>query len=426
MKASLDLIGVGIGPFNLSLAALLEKTGVRSQFFDNKTEFSWHREIMFNDSIMQTSFLKDLVTPIDPTNPHSFLNFLVQKGLFYAHMNTSRGHVSRREFELYCQWVCQNLASRAQFSTPVDAIEFADGAFHCKVGVETHSSQHLSVATGHAPWTPDFAQEHLGETCFHAKSAALLTTSLAGKRVAIVGGGQTGLEVFRHCYSGKAGNVAAVTLLSRRHSLEPLDESPFTNEYFTPGYVREFFEISDERKRPIVEHQRLASDGNTPSYLQEVYNDLYQLKHVHGQGENVHILPQRQVVGMTKTPQGATLTIENCFNGAQEEITADIVILCTGFKTVFPACLDSLKTQIEFFADGRPRTNAHFALQWEQGARNKIYLMNHGRYIHGIAEPQTSLMAWRSATIINDLMDQKFYPSVDSVANFATHGTRKL
>src|SRR5690606_410488 len=109
--ADYDLVGIGVGPFNLSLAALLSRHNeLKSRFFEKKAQFSWHSEIMFNDSVMQTSFLKDLVTPVDPTNPHSFLNYLVQHGLFYAHLNTARSSVSRKEFEMYCQWVSKNLA----------------------------------------------------------------------------------------------------------------------------------------------------------------------------------------------------------------------------------------------------------------------------------------------------------------------------
>nr|WP_264550653.1 lysine N(6)-hydroxylase/L-ornithine N(5)-oxygenase family protein [Flavobacterium sp. N2038] len=38
-----SLIGIGIGPFNLGLAALLEPVDdVSSLFFDQKEQFNWH------------------------------------------------------------------------------------------------------------------------------------------------------------------------------------------------------------------------------------------------------------------------------------------------------------------------------------------------------------------------------------------------
>ena len=43
MEKLTDLIDVGVGPFNLSVAALLERVPhLSSQFFDNKKEFIWH------------------------------------------------------------------------------------------------------------------------------------------------------------------------------------------------------------------------------------------------------------------------------------------------------------------------------------------------------------------------------------------------
>ncbi|RYZ68955.1 MAG: lysine 6-monooxygenase, partial [Proteobacteria bacterium] len=129
-KPNYDLFGIGIGPFNLSLAALLRGVpATHYKFVDQKRTFEWHPEMMFGDSYMQTSYLKDLVTPVDPTNPFSFLNYLVKNGLFHAFMNTERGIVSRREFERYCQWVSQNLGESLQFGTGVHEVRFENDQF---------------------------------------------------------------------------------------------------------------------------------------------------------------------------------------------------------------------------------------------------------------------------------------------------------
>ncbi len=36
---TLDAVGVGVGPFNLSLAALLDPTGFNARFFDKSADF---------------------------------------------------------------------------------------------------------------------------------------------------------------------------------------------------------------------------------------------------------------------------------------------------------------------------------------------------------------------------------------------------
>ena len=77
-----DLIGVGAGPANLNLASLLttarerELTSITATFFEREATVFWHSLQMFPETLMQTEFYRDLVTPIDPTSKFSFLNYL--------------------------------------------------------------------------------------------------------------------------------------------------------------------------------------------------------------------------------------------------------------------------------------------------------------------------------------------------------------
>ena len=63
MKKSVDFIGVGTGPFNLSIAALSHQIEeLDCLFFDEHPHFSWHPGMLVPDCHMQTVFLKDLVS----------------------------------------------------------------------------------------------------------------------------------------------------------------------------------------------------------------------------------------------------------------------------------------------------------------------------------------------------------------------------
>ena len=82
MTNVLDLAGIGVGPFNLSLAAQLDSVdGLNVRFYDRKAHFSWHPGMMLPDVELQTSFLKDLVTATNPTSPWSFVAYLVAQFL---------------------------------------------------------------------------------------------------------------------------------------------------------------------------------------------------------------------------------------------------------------------------------------------------------------------------------------------------------
>lgn len=423
MDKHFDLVGVGIGPFHLSLAALMQKVdGTKSLFLDQKKAFHWHSELMFADADMQTSYLKDLVTPVDPTNPHSFLNYLVHQGLFYSFMNTNRKVVTRHEFEHYCQWVSEQMGENLKFNSHIESVDFKDDKFTIQTSTERFTSTNLSIATGLLPRIPECALGLIGEKVFHAKSKELASVDLTGKRVLVIGGGQTGVEVFTNALQAKWGRVKKIRLISRRQNLEPLDESPFTNEYFTPNYVESFFPISQESKGPIVSSQKLASDGNTPEYLNKLYNYLFQLKHVHEDDIDFKILPYRNFVDLTQTDSGFKATLLNNFEHVQEVLEADIVILSTGFNIDIPKIFDPIKSLINFDGQGRFIVKRNFDLDWKGPAKNKIYALNFSRHRHGIAEPQTSLMAWRSATIVNDMAQKEVYKINHSTPCFVQYG----
>ena len=79
-----DLIGVGFGPANISLAiALKEKSAdnnpIDAFFIEKKSSFSWHPNMLLDQTHMQISFLKDLATLRNPQSSFTFINYLHEK-----------------------------------------------------------------------------------------------------------------------------------------------------------------------------------------------------------------------------------------------------------------------------------------------------------------------------------------------------------
>src|SRR5690606_14963929 len=82
--AEYDIIGVGIGPFNLGLAALGSTVPeLRMRLFERNQAFEWHPGMLIEGTSLQVSFLADLVTTVDPCNPLSFLAYLKHTGRLY-------------------------------------------------------------------------------------------------------------------------------------------------------------------------------------------------------------------------------------------------------------------------------------------------------------------------------------------------------
>ncbi|CDH06273.1 hypothetical protein XBO1_2220059 [Xenorhabdus bovienii str. oregonense] len=119
-----DFIAIGIGPFNLGLACLVQPIKeIASLFIDQKAGFNWHPGMMLESSTMQTPFMADLVTLASPTHPLSFLNYIKQKGHIYSFYIRESFFLMRKEYNQYCQWAAEQL-SNLRFNTRVENISY--------------------------------------------------------------------------------------------------------------------------------------------------------------------------------------------------------------------------------------------------------------------------------------------------------------
>jgi len=420
-----DLLGIGIGPFNLSLAALLSPLNeLNIKFCDNKKELQWHPELLFDDAPMQTSFLKDLVTPVDPTNACSFMNYLVENGQFYHFLNTSRNVITRYEFDEYLKWSSRKLNPVLDFNSEILEVKRENNLLKISKSDGEYFARNICIASGPVQNIPEPAKKYLGSNVFHAKSKEIQNLNLSNKRVLIVGGGQTGIEIFRNALNSKWGKCREIKLITGRENLLPLEEGPFTNEIFSPDFVSNFYELPQETKDSFTERLLLTSDGNTPSYLQELYNELYLDKFYKKEFSSYSIEPMRWLKDISKIDNSYCAMIENKLNHSLEEYKTDIIILATGFKSKLPSFLESLKNEIFFDDQGRFRISHDYKLKTKM-KDNCIYAMNYSRHGHGIADPQTSLMSWRSAIIANSLLKREQYKNTQQNLSFIQYFSQR-
>ena len=163
-----DILGVGIGPFGLGLAALSEPLDdVDAIFLDQRPEFRWHPGMMIEGSTIQVSFLADLVTMADPTSPYSFLNFLKERRRLYPFYIRESFYPLRAEFDEYCRWVAARLDS-LRWNRRVVSVTHKDGIFTALaevtddagdiVDTEIYRARHLVLGVGTQPVLPPALQ----------------------------------------------------------------------------------------------------------------------------------------------------------------------------------------------------------------------------------------------------------------------------
>jgi lysine N6-hydroxylase len=383
--------------------------GIRPRFFDAKPEFRWHAGTMLPRSALQTSYLKDLVTLVDPTNRYSFLNFLVLNGRIYRAIVANKVSCSRYEFEQYFRWVANQLTT-IEWGERVETVRISNNTFEvmCGSGLQVATTS-LVIGTGRVPAMPDFAAAHIDSAeVLHSSEMLNTQRDFRGRRVLVVGAGQSGAEIVDFLLSRDHMLPSSITWISSRTSFLPMDNSPFSNEWFAAPYVDYFYGLPQHRRSSLLKEQRLASDGISESLIQNIYERLYQFDIGASSPLRHRLLPSRRVTGLHRDRNGFVATLYNYDCECIEKCEADVVIFCSGYRTVFPDFLDGLRERL-VNRHGELHIDPDYSVSWD-GPRNlRIYMLNGAEHTHGISDPNLSLIAWRSARVLNALMGRDVY-----------------
>lgn len=237
-------------------------------------------------------------------------------------------------------------------------------------------------------------------------------------RVVVIGGGQTGAEIVQHLLSNPDKIPKTLSWISKRSNFLPLDESPFTNELFTPNYSDYFYGLSAQDRLSILAEQKFASDGISNSVLERIYQLLYQSEFLNGSGRCCSLYPRCELVGMAPSMQsGWILTLRDGFDCMVTSIEADVVIFATG--SIYKP-LPALSPILDRLARGDHGfiVQDDYSIQWDGPPSLKIYIQNGAKHCRGVADPNLSLMAWRSAKIINSLAAERVYDIAESNSVF--------
>nr|WP_271898068.1 SidA/IucD/PvdA family monooxygenase [Phyllobacterium sp. IY22] len=405
---TLDVAGIGIGPSNLSLASLLDGVGnVRAHFYESRASFDWHPGMMLPDVELQSSYLKDLVTPVMPTSPWSFISYLVAHKRLYAFLNAHYDAVPRREFARYLEWVASQLKSLS-FNSTVREVKFDNDKFLVRLDSGAVTARNLVLGTGTTPSVPSWATPFLGERCFHNSEARHRLPGLNASRIAVIGGGQSGGEVVEALLNSKS-TLKELNWFSRRHNFEPINDTAFSNQVFSPEYVYAYLNLNSDQKLDALKASILTSDGLSISTINAIYRRLYSMRYLENRNVEARLSPNRDVIQAESDKDGYRLIVRNRFDGGVEVAHADAIVLATGYQFRLSDAFAGLLDRIQFDRHNRPVLDDKYCLNWNGPKQSRIFAQNAGRYSHGIADSQLSLMAWRSAHIINSLLGRSHF-----------------
>ncbi|ABW10118.1 L-lysine 6-monooxygenase (NADPH) [Parafrankia sp. EAN1pec] len=411
--APYDLLGVGLGPFNLSLAALADGVpGLRTAFFERQDAFRWHPGLLLEGTSLQVPFLADLVTLIDPTSRWSFLSYLREHDRLFRFYLYERFHLPRREYDDYCRWVAHALGS-ARFGSRVDAVRWHPDAALFRVTVShagepapvTVTARNLVLGVGTEPAVPEAFAAVTGPRVFHSADYLGRRDQLDGARhVTVVGSGQSGAEVFLDLLRSQPGTGHSLAWITRTRAFAPMEYSKLGLEQFTPDHVRYFHGLDQETKDAVVPGQWQLYKGVDAQTIAEIYDLLYE-RSIGGADADALLLPNVSVKGVTHG--GGELSYRlRCRHRDQHRefaVDTDAVVLATGYAARRPALLDPVAGLLDLDAGGRFKVDERYRVATEPEVSGRIYVQNAELHTHGVGAPDLGLGAWRAAVILDDL-----------------------
>ncbi|WP_160487297.1 SidA/IucD/PvdA family monooxygenase [Rathayibacter iranicus] len=400
-------MAVGAGPSNLSLAALaVSMFEPRVRVLESRSSAAWHPGLLLPRSRLQGSFLRDLVTPVDPRSEYSFINYLhVMKrlnGFLTAHRDSSL----RVDFSGYFEWVAQQV--HTSFSEEVVDIAFDGDSFIIESAHQTLRAKNIVSGSGAIRFVPNDKWLTI-KNVWHASEHLSMPRQTSGNRVAIVGGGQSAAELFLHLVDTPEERPRELIWLTGRGGLLPLDQSAFTDEFFQPSYGMYFSALPAERKPEIVARQHTAISGISREVLQELYARVYALDAFEPTLMNQGILAGSEAVDLTPAPDGTVdVVIREVDCGQLSSTRMDAVILATGYRKSIPPYLSSLMPKLDS-SDGALVANSIGRVGFDGPASNGLYLHSGPSMSAGVGGQTLGLVSWRSARILNDIADEPVF-----------------
>lgn len=443
-QAPLDLLGVGTGPFNLSLAALADGVpDLRTAFLEQRAAFHWHPGLLIEGATLQVPFLADLVTLVDPTSPWSFLNYLRTRERLFPFYFAERFHIHRAEYDAYLRWVSGRLPS-CRFGHRVDTVRWdaerdafevtftrtaLEGAARAGVNGQATGrlhARHLAVGIGTAPRIPEplrpLTADPAAPVLHSADYLAHRDRLLAARHVTVVGAGQSGAEVLLDLLRSRPEGREGLTWLARSPAFAPMEYSKLGLEQFTPDYTRYFHGLPEPTRDRLLPSQWQLYKGIDAETLGGIHDELYR-RTLDGGWPDVALTPGVAVTGARRSGGRLELALEHAQQATRARLATDAVVLATGYEErPLDGLLAPLHRYLERDASGRPRIDESYRLALDPSAvSGSVFVQNAERHTHGVGAPDLGLAAWRSAVILNTVTARAAYPLPPRTA-FTTFG----
>ncbi|WP_340620925.1 SidA/IucD/PvdA family monooxygenase [Xenorhabdus siamensis] len=400
----LDIIGIGFGPSNISLAIVLEEEfpNLKAIFFEQEETSQWQAGLLLDNSDIQNHPLRDLATPRNPRSYYSFTNYLFEKGRLFEHLNLGLHFPYRYEYKDYIKWAADHFEHQVKYATRVISIEILrheitgediievttdkNGKYRCK---------NLIIGTGRTPYIPDILSRLESSYIIHGvKFNKVINQIEKGeiKSIAVVGGSQSAIEIL--VYLSERFPHLKIHGISRKYGYRLKDTSPFTGEVYFPEFIDIFYNSTRENK------QRIKNDLNLTNYaasdadvLDTLYRNIYRDKYFGDKKITIH--NSVDLKNATIVDGKVQIVLKNAYEDEKTQIiTVDLVVSATGFRDIgveenqekYPKILQLIKSHLFNTESDEIKINRDYRIGFTEEKKLNIYLNGLCETSHGMGD----------------------------------------
>ncbi|WP_433399666.1 lysine N(6)-hydroxylase/L-ornithine N(5)-oxygenase family protein [Streptomyces sp. CA-146814] len=416
---AVDVLGVGFGPANLSLAIALQEDLPQTDafFLEAASDPVWQGGLLLDGSNMQNHPNRDLVTMRNPRSRYSFLNFLFEQGRLIEHLNLPLEFPLRKEYAQYIDWATRQFRPQVAFgarATDIDVAE-VDGTpeyvVTCADGSQ-HRARSLVVGTGRTPFVPaPFAGLQTPRVCHLTRYLPTVRElgDNAPRSIAVVGGSQSAVEIVLDL--ARRFPQARIVNYVRKFGLRLKDTSPFSEEGFFPSFTDYYYRADRASKNELDAYMRPTNYSSTDAdVLHHLYALMYEQR-LDGD-QRVFVRGNSEVRAAEPDGTGVRLEVEEVHTKDVSTDHVDLVILATGFRDLgpgrhqeaHPALLSGVIDRFQVDEDGYLVVEPDYRLRSRTDGTPPLFLNGLCESSHGIGDAGSfSLLSLRAATILSGL-----------------------
>ncbi|MGY4740788.1 lysine N(6)-hydroxylase/L-ornithine N(5)-oxygenase family protein [Streptomyces sp. ATMOS53] len=409
-----DLVGIGLGPFNLGLACLTEPIDeLDGVFLESKPDFEWHAGMFLDGAHLQTPFMSDLVTLADPTSPYSFLNYLKEKGRLYSFYIRENFYPLRVEYDDYCRWAAGKLGS-VRFSTTVAEVTYdeSDALYAVRTTAgDVYRARHLVLGTGTSPYVPP-ACAGLGGDFIHNSRYVQHRAQLQKKEsITLVGSGQSAAEIYHDLLGEIDVHGYRLNWVTRSPRFFPLEYTKLTLEMTSPEYIDYFRALPEHTRYRLTAEQKGLFKGIDGDLINEIFDLLYQ-KNLGGPVPT-RLLTNSALTHAAYADGSYTLSFRQEEQEKDFEIQSEGLVLATGYRYAEPEFLAPVRDRLRYDSRGNFDVARNYAIDT---TGRGVFLQNAGVHTHSITSPDLGMGAYRNSCIIRELLGSEYYPVEKTIA----------